>query len=159
MTDLIIIFCAKYLLYICALALGAYWLLTPRAHKTELALVAIAALPLAYATARVAGLFMSHPQPFSVYGYEPLVPHAVDNSFPSDHSAAAGAIAGIASLYSRPLGILLWILAVATAAGRVLAGLHYPVDAIVGLVLGGLCAAAAYASVHLYFSTRSHTTQ
>jgi undecaprenyl-diphosphatase len=155
--DFILIFCAKYLLYVIAIAVAAYWLLSPRAGKIELALTAIAALPLAYAVARLAGLFFSHPQPFSVFHYEPLIPHEVDNSFPSDHSAIAGALAGVASLYNRALGVLLWILAVAVAAGRVLSGLHYPVDAVTGLVLGGLSAAIAYWCVHLYFSARPHT--
>jgi undecaprenyl-diphosphatase len=155
--DTVIIFCAKYLLFVMALAVAAYWLLSPRADKRELALAAIVALPLAYGLARLAGMFMSHAQPFSVYDYAPLIPHEVDNSFPSDHSAAAGVLAGLASLYNRALGILLWVLAVAVGIGRVLSGLHYPVDAVVGLVLGGLCAMAAYWCVHLYFSTRGHT--
>lgn len=155
--DTLIILCAKYLLFVMALALGAYWLLSPRAHKVELAAAAIVALPLAYALARVAGLFFHHEQPFAVYDYAPLIPHAVDNSFPSDHATLAGALAGIASLYNRALGILMWVLAVGVAAGRVLSGLHYPVDAVVGLVLGGLAAAVAYWGVHLYFSARLHT--
>ncbi len=131
--------------------------MSPRANKAELAVVAIVALPLAYALARLAGLFFHHEQPFAALGYAPLIPHEVDNSFPSDHSAAAGAIAGIASLYNRALGVLLWVLAVGVATGRVLSGLHYPVDAVVGLVLGGLCAAISYWCVHLYFSANSHT--
>ncbi|HEY4502111.1 MAG TPA: phosphatase PAP2 family protein [Candidatus Paceibacterota bacterium] len=157
MADFIIIFCAKYLLYISALALGVYWLRSPRINRLEFAAAAAAALALAYALARLAGLFFSHYQPFATQGFDPLIPHAVDNSFPSDHAALAGALAGVASLYNRGLGVLLWILAVAVAAGRMLAGLHYPVDVIVGLVLGGIAAAAAYWSIHLYFSTRSHT--
>jgi undecaprenyl-diphosphatase len=157
MPDFLIIFFGKYLLYIMALALLAYWALAPRANKLELALTAIAALPLAYALARLAGLFFSHEQPFAQYHYAPLIPHAVDNSFPSDHSAAAGALAGAGSLYNKYLGILLWVLALCVAAGRVLSGLHYPVDAVVGLVLGGLGAAGAYSLVHSYFSARSHT--
>jgi undecaprenyl-diphosphatase len=155
--DTVIIFCAKYLLFAIAIALCAYWLLSPRANRTELALAAVAALALTYAMARLAGLFFHHQQPFAQFDYAPLIPHAVDNSFPSDHSAIAGAMAGIASLYNRGLGILLWVLAVAVAAGRVLSGLHYPVDAVTGLVLGGLSAAAAYWCVHLYFSARTHT--
>jgi undecaprenyl-diphosphatase len=155
--DTLIVFCAKYLLFVMAIALAGYWALSPRANRAELALSAIAALALAYGLARLAGLFFSHAQPFSVYGYEPLIPHAVDNSFPSDHSAAAGVLAGVASLYNRGLGILMWVLALAVAAGRVLSGLHYPVDGVAGLVLGGLAATAAYWCVHLYFSARSHT--
>ncbi len=155
--DMLIILCAKYLLYVMAIALGAYWLLSPRTAKTELALVALVALPLAYALARLAGMVFSHQQPFATFNYAPLIPHEVDNSFPSDHSAAAGALAGIASLYNRALGLLLWVLAVGVAVGRVLSGLHYPMDGVAGLVLGGLAAAFAYWGVHLYFSTRTHT--
>ncbi len=155
--DTLIIFCGKYLLYGMALAAAAYWLLSPRAKKLELALTAVIALPLAYALARLAGMFMSHTQPFSAYHYEPLIPHEVNNSFPSDHSAAAGTLAGITSLFNRALGLMMWILATAVAAGRVLSGLHYPVDAVAGLILGGLCAMLAYWGVHLYFSTRTHT--
>jgi undecaprenyl-diphosphatase len=157
MMDQVIIFCAKYLIFFMALAMATYWLVSPRANKTELALVAAVALPLAYGVARIAGMLYGHQQPFAEFEYEPLVPHGVDNSFPSDHSAAAGVLAGVASLYNRSLGLLMWILAVAVAAGRMLAGLHYPVDVIVGLVLGGVCAAFAYWGVHLYFSPRLHT--
>ncbi len=155
--DMIIVLCAKYLLYVMVIAVAAYWFLSPRVNKTELALAAIVALPLAYALARLAGMFVSHQQPFAAQDFAPLILHEVDNSFPSDHSAIAGALAGIASLYNRSLGIMLWVLAVAVAAGRVLSGLHYPMDAVAGLMLGGLSAALAYWCVHLYFSARSHT--
>lgn len=155
--DILIIFCAKYLLFIMALGVAAYWLFSPRTNKIELALAAIVALPLAYGLARLAGLIFGHSQPFFVEQYEPLIPHEVDNSFPSDHSAAAGVLAGIASLYNRSLGLLMWMLALLVAAGRVLSGLHYPVDAVVGLILGGLCAMAAYWCVHFYFSRQTHT--
>jgi undecaprenyl-diphosphatase len=157
MPDQLIIFCAKYLIFFMALAMAVYWALSPRANKTELALVGLVALPLAYGLARVLGMLYGHQQPFAEQGFEPLVPHSVDNSFPSDHSAAAGVLAGVASLYNRSLGVLLWVLAVGVAAGRMLAGLHYPLDVIVGLVLGGVCAAVAYWGVHFYFSARLHT--
>lgn len=155
--DTLIIFCAKYLLFVMAIAMAAYWALSPRVNKVELALAAVAALPLAYGLARLAGMLFSHAQPFSVYHYEPLISHEVDNSFPSDHSAAAGVLAGLASLYNRALGILMWVLALGVAAGRVLSGLHYPVDAVAGLMLGGLCAALSYWCVHAYFSRQTHT--
>ncbi len=152
--DTLIVFCAKYLLFVIALALGAYWFLSPRANRAELALSALGALALAYALARLAGLFFSHVQPFAAEGYEPLIAHEVDNSFPSDHSAAAAALAGVASLYNRGLGVLLWVLALGVALGRVLSGLHYPVDAVAGLMLGGLCAMLSFWLVRLYFITR-----
>jgi undecaprenyl-diphosphatase len=157
MVDFLIIFCAKYLLYICALALVVYGLRSPRVNRLEFAATVAVALALAYGAARIAGLFFSHIQPFAAEGFAPLIAHEVDNSFPSDHSALAGALAGVASVYNRGLGILLWILAAAVAAGRMLAGLHYPVDVIAGLLVGGVSAAAAFYAIHLYFSARSHT--
>lgn len=155
--DTLIVICAKYLVFVMLLGVAVYWLRAPRATKLEMALAALVALPLAYAMARLAGLFFSHPQPFSVYDYEPLIPHEVDNSFPSDHSAVAGVLAGLMSLYHRILGVALWVLALCVAAGRMLAGLHYPADVVVGLVLGGLCAALGFFAVHSYFSARTHT--
>jgi undecaprenyl-diphosphatase len=157
MTDFLIVFCGKYLLYLIALALFVYWLRSPRVNRLQFTVAAAAALALAYALARIAGLFFSHYQPFALQGFDPLLPHEVDNSFPSDHAALGGAMAGIAGLYNRGLGLLLWVLAVAVAGGRMLAGLHYPADVAVGLVLGGISAAIAYWSVHFYFSARSHT--
>ncbi len=157
MADFLIIFCAKYLLYIMVLALGVYWLRSPRVDRLQFAATVAAALALAYGVVRVAGLFFSHYQPFAMQGFDPLIPHEVDNSFPSDHAALAGALAAIAGLYNRGFGMLMWVLAIAVAAGRMLAGLHYPVDVVTGLMLGGLAAAAAYWCVHLYFSARSHT--
>jgi undecaprenyl-diphosphatase len=154
MIDAIIIFAAKYLLFVMALAVAAYWFVVPRERRLRYALECMLALPLAYGLSRLAGLLFSHPQPFSAYDYEPLIPHEIDNSFPSDHSAAAGVLAAVSSLYHRGLGVLMWIAALGIGAARMFAGLHYPIDVVVGLMLGGLSAIAAYSAVHLYFSTR-----
>jgi undecaprenyl-diphosphatase len=160
MIDALLAFAAEYLIYVVALFFAAYWVLVPRHKKIEIGLTAIVALPLAYGIARLLGLFINHQQPFAEYNYMPLVPHEIDNSFPSDHSAAAGVLASVVSLYNKYVGLFLWVLALGVAAGRVGAGLHYPIDAVVGLVLGGACAAVAFYSlhrIHPYFSARKHT--
>lgn len=157
MEDAAIVFAAKYLIALMALALAAYGLLSPRAGRARFALEALGALALAYALARLAGLLLHHEQPFATFHFEPLIPHAVDNSFPSDHAALAGAMAGVASLYNRGFGILMWLFAVGVAAGRMLAGLHYPEDVIAGLMLGGLAAVLASLAVHYSFSAFHHT--
>ena len=139
------------------LALAAYWFLSPRVNRAEFLLAALAALPLAYALTRLAGLLYSHEQPFAAGAFAPLIPHEIDNSFPSDHAALAGAMAGVAGFYNRSLGMLMWAVAVLVALGRMFAGLHYPVDIAAGLILGGLCAVASFYCVHSYFSARLHT--
>ena len=157
MHDFLIVFCGKYLIYIAALALAAYWLLTPRPIKIELALTALIALPLAYALARVAGQFFSHQQPFATEGFAPLIPHAVDNAFPSDHATAMAVLSEIGFAYNRWLGAVLALLAIAVGFARVLAGLHYPIDIVAGYAIGIASAALAYYLVHLYFRARPHT--
>ncbi|MDB5225743.1 MAG: bcrC [Candidatus Adlerbacteria bacterium] len=157
MYEILVIFCAQYLPAAALLACAAYWLWAPRAVKVELALAALVALPLAYAVARLAGLFFSHEQPFAAYGYEPLVPHEVDNSFPSDHAAALGALAALAFFFNRWLSAFLLLCAALVGLARVLIGFHYPLDVVAGLLLGVASAAVAYAAVHSYFSARPHT--
>ncbi|GGZ12378.1 phosphatase PAP2 family protein [Streptomyces inusitatus] len=74
-------------------------------------------------------------------------PPVGDWSFPSNHSAIAGA-AAVALLLVRPK--LAWLtvpMALLMAFSRVFVGVHYPHDVIVGLVLGGVVAAIAMAAL------------
>jgi membrane-associated phospholipid phosphatase len=64
------------------------------------------------------------------------VPMPASRSFPSGHSAAAFAFAGGAGSVLPAASIPLHALAVAVAYSRVHTGVHYPLDAIVGAVLG-----------------------
>ena len=150
MSEALIIIGAKYLIAVSALALLAYWFVLPREKKKELAVLAAIALPLAYALARIAGLLYSHSQPFVEWGVEPLVPHEVDNAFPSDHMALAAAIATIAFFYNRWLGAGLGVVGLSIGLARMFAGLHYPVDVVVGVALG----VAAACSVALVMRQR-----
>ncbi|MFB6716709.1 phosphatase PAP2 family protein [Streptomyces sp. NPDC056237] len=72
-------------------------------------------------------------------------PPAGDWSFPSNHSAIAGA-AAVALAIARPR--LAWLtvpLALLMAFSRVFVGVHYPHDVAVGLLLGAALAAAVVA--------------
>lgn len=74
---------------------------------------------------------------------EVLLTCANDFSFPSDHCVIAGAfVAGLAFVGLRwavPAGVL----AVLLAFTRVYTGVHYPSDAVGGLVVGGVIGAVA----------------
>ncbi|OGC80219.1 hypothetical protein A2943_03485 [Candidatus Adlerbacteria bacterium RIFCSPLOWO2_01_FULL_51_16] len=152
MFETLIIFGANYLVVVPALALLAYWFVLPREKKKELALLAIIALPLGYVLARIAGLFYFHPQPFVEWDTPPLIPHEVDNAFPSDHVALAGALATIAFSYNQWLGVGLWFVAFGIGCARIGAGLHYPGDIIVGAVLGAVAVFAAARAIYLWNS-------
>ncbi|MGW6944948.1 phosphatase PAP2 family protein [Streptomyces xanthophaeus] len=73
----------------------------------------------------------------------PLIacPATGDWSFPSNHSAIAGAAAVALALAVRGLALLAVPLALLMAFSRVFVGVHYPHDVGVGLLLGGAVAA------------------
>ncbi|MEU9379390.1 phosphatase PAP2 family protein [Streptomyces sp. NPDC048255] len=64
-----------------------------------------------------------------------------DWSFPSNHSAIAGAAAVALALAVRRLALLTVPLALLMAFSRVFVGVHYPHDVALGLLLGGAVAA------------------
>ncbi|MEK7068655.1 MAG: phosphatase PAP2 family protein [Patescibacteria group bacterium] len=139
MLDSLIIFCAKYL--VVAPLGGALALARAQglAAAKKIALEVALALPVAYLLARLAGLLYQHEQPFAAWDFLPLIPHEVDNSFPSDHMLVAAVFATAAYLRHRYLGLSLWAFAGLLGIARVAAGLHYPVD----LVAASLIAIAA----------------
>lgn len=65
-----------------------------------------------------------------------LVPVPHDASFPSGHAATSFAAATILSFASPRLAPLFFLLAAAVAFSRVYVGVHYPLDAVGGAVLG-----------------------
>ncbi|GAA1292671.1 phosphatase PAP2 family protein [Saccharothrix xinjiangensis] len=69
-------------------------------------------------------------------------PDLGDWSFPSNHSTIAGASAMAILWSSRALGALALATAVLAAASRVLVGVHYPHDVVVGLLFGAAVATA-----------------
>src|SRR3989344_9434201 len=133
MTELIV-FGATYLVAAVMLG-GAVTLAFAGERRRRLTYILVVALPLGYALTRLAGLFFAHNQPFAVEGFEPLVPHAVDNSFPSDHVALGGIFASLAFLVDRRVGLVLWAFTLLVGLSRMLAGLHYGVDVLVATLL------------------------
>jgi len=131
--DFLIIFLAKYLIWvIVAVALGFLFF----SHEWKrLSVFAAISLTIAYAVGKVAGMMWYNARPFVVDGTTPLVAHAANNGFPSDHMLMGGTIASIVFVYNRTLGIVLWILALAVGAGRVLAGVHHAVDVLASIAI------------------------
>jgi undecaprenyl-diphosphatase len=103
------------------------------------------------AVALLANQAISHlwqrPRPFETH---PALTHLLsaptpDPSFPSDHAAAAFAIAFAVLAFSRWAGGLFLAAAALIALSRVALGAHYPSDVLAGLLVGW---AAAWLVVH-----------
>ncbi len=144
--DSFFIFAAKYL-YLAVLGLlGLYVLMQPRDSQKRMAIFAVPAGLLALALGMLAGRFYFDPRPFVVGHFMPLVPHAPDNGFPSDHELLVSAAAMIGTVWNRRLGIALWALALVVAVARVYVGVHHLVDVAGSFVISSAAVLAAYAA-------------
>lgn len=92
-------------------------------------------LPLTYFFGKIASLIYYNPRPFVAENITPLLAHAADNGFPSDHSLLAGVLAMMIFTWNRKAGIVFWILAVLVGGARILAGVHHGVDILTSFVL------------------------
>jgi undecaprenyl-diphosphatase len=139
--NLLIIFTAKYLI-ILPLLIAAYvaWKL-PAENRFSYSLHIIATGILAYIIAKVLSHFYFDPRPFVQNGIAPLIPHAADNGFPSDHTLLAAVLAATIIVFKRNVGIVLWVIALMIGSARVAAGVHHPID-IVGSIVIAIIASA-----------------
>ncbi|MGH6654764.1 MAG: phosphatase PAP2 family protein [Actinocrinis sp.] len=88
-------------------------------------------------------------------------PGPSDYSFPSNHSALAGALVVGIFLFSRKLGLIGLALALAEGFSRIYLGVHYPHDVLVGLLLGAGVTAIAVRLISpltIILLERSHQT-
>ncbi len=100
----------------------------------------------ATAIALLANQVLAHlwvrPRPFAAHAdaVHLLAARTTDPSFPSDHAAAAFAIAVAVLAFSRRVGGALLAVAVLLAVSRVALGVHYPADVVAGAAVGAASA-------------------
>jgi undecaprenyl-diphosphatase len=150
--DALGVFAARWLIFVVAAAAIWPWLwalgrrVRDKERQTRLiALAAVTATGMSFAFNWLFSLVRFRNRPFAVLQDvtllvpEPLTTH----SFPSSHSAIAFALAFTVLLARRSYGLALLVLASGVAFGRVLVGVHYPLDVVAGMFVGLFCAALA----------------
>lgn len=124
-----------------AIATVGLWLLARPYGNPRWKLAASSGL-IAAAVALLANQVIAHlwarPRPFTEH---PALTHVLgarttDPSFPSDHAAAAFAIAFAVLAFSRRAGIGFLGVAALIAVSRVALGMHYPSDVLAGALVG-----------------------
>ena len=124
----VIIFSARYL-YLVELAIAAvYFLVQTKSRQASVALLSVIVLPVTYLLGKAASWVYSDPRPFVDGHFAPLIAHAADNGFPSDHMLLGSAVAAILFAYDKRVGVAAWAVAFAVGASRVVAGIHHWVD-------------------------------
>ena len=141
----IIILGAKYLIILPILVVLVWFVRLPKHEKKQAFFFGLITLPLAYILAKIAGHFYFDARPFIVGNFTPLISHAADNGFPSDHTLLAGALAATTMCFkNRCLSTTLWIIAILIGIARVYAGIHHPIDIIGSLVIAALAGTVAH---------------
>jgi undecaprenyl-diphosphatase len=124
-----------------ALATVGLWFLARPYGNPRWKLACVSAL-VAAGIALIADQAVSHvwerPRPFVAH---PDLTHLLsaptpDPSFPSDHAAAAFAIAFAVLAFSRRAGALFLVAATLIGLSRIVLGMHYPSDVLAGAVVG-----------------------
>lgn len=101
-------------------------------HFCEVALSIIIARGI---VTEVIRFFYHHPRPFDALGFVPLIPES-GWSFPSGHATWFFALAMALWYADRTWGVWYFIGATLMAFARIYAGVHWPLDAIGGALIG-----------------------
>lgn len=140
----LIIFGARYLTGVMIAIAVIYFLKQSRKRKIEMAVFAIITLPAIYLMAKIASALYFNPRPFVVENFIPLVEHANNNGFPSDHTLLSVAVAMVIFFYNKKLGGMLLFLALLVGIARVLAGVHHVLDIVGSFVIAIIVAFLFY---------------
>lgn len=145
------ILAAKYLIVLPLLIGAGLLIVLPRARQKALLVFGVLSGSLAFALARLGGYLYYDPRPFVVGHFVPLVAHAADNGFPSDHVLLASAVSAVCSYFSRKLGLLLWLITALVAFARVYVGVHHATDVFGSMLFSLVAAAAVYRALRKWW--------
>ncbi len=141
--DAAAVFIAQYLYFLVLLIAAIFFIVQPLAIKKSMVICGAIVAPLSYAISRISSLLYYDPRPFVVGHFTPLIAHATDNGFPSDHVLLTGAVAMIVWFYNKKWSGGLWVLALLIGWARVYVGVHHVTD-IAGSITIVLIAGAFY---------------
>ncbi len=156
--DTVIVFTASYVYLVAVAIFVGYFLYIRGAARWRFFLLSAFALPLSYLSGLLAGSLYYDPRPFVVLHIIPLISHAADNGFPSDHALLMGTLAAIVTVFNRRIGALLWALAILVGAARVLAAVHHPIDILASFAIAIATTALAYALSTIILSRKETKT-
>ncbi len=99
-------------------------------QKSELLRTSIIVLPIAFVVGKLASVIINSPRPFVDGHMSTLISHIPDNGFPSDHTLLAVTVGAIVYTQNKVVGSILILLGILVGLGRVLTGVHHPMDVI-----------------------------
>ena len=149
MEVLLITFLASFLIWFMFFGLVVHWFIDGKIKKEQAFHAFLTAL-IAWAISEMMKTLYPLPRPFILNGAKPLTfTFPIDGGFPSQHAAAAFAIGVTLWLHDRKIGLLYLLAALGVGIGRILSNVHFPVDVLVGAILGSTVA-YFFERLHIY---------
>jgi undecaprenyl-diphosphatase len=133
------IFLAQYLPFAALLAVPYLWI---RREKHDLVRILVTVV-VAFAVSEALKTFLAVPRPFVVEDFQPLIEVSQRDfygSFPSGHATLMAAFGAAVFFTERIPGTIILLLAVAVGVGRIMVGVHYPLDILGGFLIGVIVA-------------------
>lgn len=143
--DWLIIFLAAYLSPFLILAALIFSFRRPT-FKSKFSVISLLLLSVLIAAILVIvfRLAIDSPRPFTVFGFKPLISQSPTPSFPSAHTTIFVSLASAIWFIDHKTGYRFLLGAFLIGVARIVAGVHWPVDIVGGLLFGFVSALLAY---------------
>ncbi|MGI8968081.1 MAG: phosphatase PAP2 family protein [Chloroflexota bacterium] len=102
----------------------------PRAFILRWVIAVVVVVIVGFVAAKIGAAVYTDPRPFTTDHIRPLVSHAPDNGFPSDHALLAAAIVAAVALVSPLWSLPFVLLGFLVDWARVGAGIHHVADVV-----------------------------
>ncbi|MER5704878.1 phosphatase PAP2 family protein [Micromonospora sp. NPDC002296] len=135
---------AEYAIYLVTAAFAVSCWRLPEPSRRVIAVQLLVATAATVALVGLAALAYHHPRPFADGQVQPWFPHDADSGFPSDHTTATTMMAALLWPYRRAVAAALMATAAMIGVARVLAHVHWPVDVVAAIGIGGTGAALGW---------------
>lgn len=142
--DTLIKFGAQYLFIAVILIFILAWAQANQRYKTELLVALVIAGIIALILDKAGGKLYYDPRPFVTHHIKPLIAHAADNGFPSEHTIFTIAVSTLLIYYRPKLGMLAFLVGLLVGVSRVAAHIHSPIDIAGGILIGIIAGYGGY---------------
>lgn len=142
--DAVTIFGAKYLVFIIVIIAGVYWLTLPKKQKLQMFVFGVILALVAFLLTRIGSSLYYDSRPFVDSAVKPIIEHAANNGFPSDHTALAFVSAVAVFYMNKKFGIILIILATLVGVSRVVGYIHSVTDILGSIIFVAIAYALSY---------------
>ena len=147
--DWLIKLVGNYFFLVSVAITAIFWIWSTTKVKIALGWRLVVGGVLAVALATIAGHLYYDPRPFVTHHLVPLIAHAADNGFPSDHALLTAFLGFSVLLYSVRVGLVLLVNAVLVGWARVAAHIHNPRDIVGSFVIAAVSVAVVELAARL----------